>query len=174
LRDATGDIHARLDETVGHMPLSSDADYGAFLRAQHRARLAVEKALQGQPPYGLATPPSQAKLLELDLDDLGIHPSSQIEDIAFGSPFEALGAVWVIAGSSMGNRTMLQQRRKKGQAGPQRFLEDSRLGVYFVELRAILGEDHDHLRVAEAIAGATKTFEVFERAFTIERLGVAA
>ena len=35
---------------------------------------------------------------------------------------QILGAAWVLAGSSLGNRAILAQRRKRGLAGPVHFL----------------------------------------------------
>ena len=173
LREATSETHARLDETVGSLPLSSDDDYASFLTAQYLARRVVDAALDAQSPHGITPPPSQTELLQLDLSDLGAVSSQQEHALTLSTPFEALGAAWVIAGSSLGNRTILRQRRKKGLTGPQRFLEDDRLTSYFSNLRAVLSENYPPAEVDEAVLGARKTFEVFERAFSIEQLGVA-
>ena len=173
LREATSETHARLDEAVGHLPLSSADKYAFFLTAQYRARLAVDEAFEKQAPHGMVAPPSQTRLLELDLKDLGSSPTQQCGKLGFDTEFEALGAAWVIAGSSLGNRAILHQRRKRELAGPQRFLEDDRLTSYFSDLRTVLTEIHAATHVDEAVLGATKTFEVFERAFAIKRSGVA-
>ena len=118
-------------------------------------------------------PPSQTELLQLDLNDLGAVSSQQEHALTLSTPFEALGAAWVIAGSSLGNRTILKQRQKKGLSGPQRFLEDDRLTSYFSNLRTVLSKSYPPTEVDEAVLGARKTFKVFERAFSIEQLGVA-
>ena len=173
LREATSETHARLDEKVGSLPLSSDDDYASFLTAQYLARRVVDAALDAQSPHGIAPPPSQTELLQLDLSDLGALPGQQEHKLILSTPFEALGAAWVIAGSSLGNRTILRQRRKKGLTGPQRFLEDDRLTSYFSNLRTVLSGSYPPAEVDEAVLGARKTFEVFERAFSIEQLGVA-
>ncbi|MBX7458293.1 biliverdin-producing heme oxygenase [Qipengyuania sp. 1NDH17] len=170
LRQATGEIHARLDETVGHMPVSSENEYAAFLSAQFAARCAVERALAMQPPMGLAAPPSQAAALAQDLADLGVTPERMPHEFALDTPAAALGAAWVLAGSSLGNKAMLVQRGKTGSKGPERFLSDTGLARYFGGLLHVLDRPHSEADIAQAITGALATFALFEQAFAAVRL----
>lgn len=174
LRQATAEIHAGLDKTVGHLPMASDRDYAAFLSAQHSARSAVERALAAMPPASLSAPPSQLALLKSDLNDLGARPAGFAEYLRLATPNAALGAAWTLAGSSLGNRAMLAHRRKAGLAGAERFLSDERMPRYFAQLRQVLEQPHSATAVREAISGAQESFAIFERAFAALRLEVAA
>lgn len=174
LKQATGKIHARLDQTIGHMPVSSPHEYAAFLSAQFAARCAVERALAVQPPMGLASPPSQAAALAQDLADLGIAPERMSQEFILETPAAALGAAWVLAGSSLGNKAMLVQRTKSGAKGPERFLSDTSLARYFGGLLHVLDRPHSESDIAQATSGAEATFALFENAFAAARLEKAA
>ncbi len=156
------------------MPLSSGQDYGRFLAAQYAARHEVERALCCQPPAGLGAPPSQTDVLASDLRDLDIVPVSYKGTFALEDPFAALGAAWVLAGSSLGNRSMLAQRRKAGRQGPVRFLSDKSLARYFGSLLGILDRPYSDEQGEQVISGALSTFAVFERAFAAGRAETAA
>lgn len=174
LRQATGAIHARLDDMFGEAPVSNDGGYATFLSAQYSARKTVGNALDRQPPEGLGAPPAQIDLLLSDLYDLGVKPCSTQSSFRLDSPAEALGAAWVMAGSALGNRTMLSRRRKAGLHDAERFLSDTRLTTYFSELLGVLHAERDHAEVDEAIEGALRTFAIFESAFATEAVGAAA
>lgn len=152
------------------MPVSSKNEYASFLSAQFAARCAVERALAMQPPMGLAAPPSQIAALSQDLADLGIRPERLSKEFTLDTPAAALGAAWVLAGSSLGNKAMLVQRGKMASEGPERFLSDASLARYFGGLIHVLDRPHSQADILEAIAGALATFAVFERAFAAVRL----
>ena len=156
------------------MPVSSENEYAAFLSAQFAARCAVERALALQPPMGLAAPPSQAAALSQDLADLGVAPERMHEDFKIDTPAAALGAAWVLAGSSLGNKAMLVQRGKSGAKGPDRFLSDTSLARYFGGLLHVLDRPHSEVDTQQAINGALATFALFEQAFAAIRLEKAA
>ncbi|MBX7542051.1 biliverdin-producing heme oxygenase [Qipengyuania sphaerica] len=174
LRQATGDIHARLDRCVGHLPMASDDDYSAFLSAQYVARREIEAALGKVRPADLPDLPGQAHLIAQDLQDLGCEPPRVSGEFAINSPDEALGAAWVLAGSSLGNRAMLAQRRKRDLDGPVAFLADKGLGRYFGKLLEVLSRPHGQEQVEAAIRGARAAFARFEQAFAIQGLEEAA
>ena len=174
LRQATGEIHARLDKTVGHMIVSSEQEYGSFLLAQFAAHRAVERALAMQAPLGIAAPPSQTPTLLQDLADLAIDPPRLLIELTLDSASAALGAAWVLAGSSLGNKAMMAQRRKAGATGPSRFLSDVGLARYFGGLLHVLDRSYSESDTAEAVAGALATFTLFEKAFAAVRLKKAA
>ena len=156
------------------MPLTCDASYACFLQAQYSARCVVEKAVGQCPPLAIAPPPAQSELIADDLRDLQAQLPEPSPPITLSGPAEALGAAWVLAGSSMGNRAMLARRRKAGLAGPVRFFSDERLPAYFATLREVLAAPHDARTVAAAITGARATFAVFEHAFAAHALEQAA
>ena len=156
------------------MPVSSENEYAAFLSAQFAARCAAERALAMQPPMGLAAPPSQAAALSQDMADLGIRPERMPQEFVLDTPAEALGAAWVLAGSSLGNKAMLVQRGKSGAKGPERFLSDTGLARYFGGLLHVLDRPHTEADISRAITGALATFALFEQAFAAVRLEKAA
>ena len=119
---------------------------------------------------GVGPPPSQVDLLLGDLREYGIEPQPIEQSLALTSSAEALGAAWVLAGSSLGNRAILSRRRKAGLQGPERFLSDTQLASYFSEVLRILDAEHDDWEVREAISGALKTFTIFEAAFCKEAM----
>ena len=156
------------------MPVSSRGDYARFLSAQYAARCVVERALAALPPAGLGAPPSQTALLAEDLADLGTRPVAAPNDLKLETPEAALGAAWVLAGSSLGNRAMLAQRRKAGARGPERFLSDHAMARYFGDLlKAMEGERSDSA-IQQATRGALATFAIFENAFSTMQLENAA
>ena len=119
---------------------------------------------------GVRPPPSQLDLLISDLGDFGFEPQPSEQSLSLTSSAEALGAAWVLAGSSLGNRAMLSRRRKAGLQGAERFLSDTRLASYFSELLRALDAEHEDREVREAISGALKTFTIFEAAFCKEAM----
>ena len=165
LKDATEAIHDRIDHAVGALPLLSEKDYAAFLGAQYTARSIVERALAKQSPPEPGSPPSQLQALEADLADLGASPRSGETTIDLRNEYEALGAAWVLAGSSMGNRTILAQRRRAGLTNAERFLSDAAMPRYFKQLLRTMDSFNGQPMVDDAICGASKAFAVFETCF---------
>lgn len=174
LRVATAEVHDRLDRAVGRWPLGSQADYSAFLSAQYRARSAAEKAFQLQNPADLPVPPGQSALLAADLNDLGTAVPPAGGSVAFADSFEALGGAWVVAGSSLGNKSMLAARRKAACPGPDRFLSDQTMAHYFGDVLKVMERDHPTGATQAAIRGALACFDVFEAAFALETVEHAA
>ena len=147
------------------MPLSCDADYAVFLTAQFAAREAIDRALDAMPPMALAAPPLQTALIENDLRDLGFGAPSRLQGIRLDDRHEALGAAWVVAGSSLGNRAILARRKKAGLAGADRFLADGAMPAYFRQVLEIMETSRSPSALAAAIKGAHKAFALFETAF---------
>lgn len=174
LKRATAPVHARLDARVGGLPLGDHAEYAAFLAAQFEARSAIEQALAEYRLPGLARMPSQLAPLAADLSEMGYRATGAMPQTRFASASEALGAAWVVSGSSMGNRAMLVQRHKAGCNGPERFLSDRRMADYFRQLVTVLESAPEGIALAAAVTGAEKAFAVFEAAFTRQELEAAA
>ena len=174
LREATDAAHRRLDAAAGALPLTCDHDYAIFLKAQYSARAAMERAFALTPPAGIEAPPAQTPLLARDIASLGqVLPVSNEAPI-FDNPFEALGAAWVIAGSSLGNRTLLARRRKEGLAGKDAFLSDPSMPEYFKSLLAVIEVVDPETSLEPATRGALKCFALFEGAFADHLMEQAA
>ena len=174
LREATAPVHTRLDRLVGDMPLSSQADYTAFLLAQFEARRLLDKAFADQPPVFLPAPPVQAELIASDLRELVVDTPFFVGQLSLDCAHTSLGAAWALAGSSLGNRAMLLQRRKAGLGGPVRFLSDPAMPAYFQRLVEVLKRPFADCEIAAAVNGANRAFAVFEKAFAAHMLEVAA
>lgn len=165
LRQATGEIHARLDERVGHLPMAAKTDYSTFLAAQYRSRLAMEAAFALQPPPGIEAPPQQSGLIAKDLREMGALCPAPSEAVQLTTPHAALGAAWAIAGSSLGNSAILVRRRKAGLSGSDRFLSDTSMRTYFSQLLPVLSQPFETAQIEEAVEGAKATFALFETCF---------
>ncbi|MBB3033958.1 biliverdin-producing heme oxygenase [Alteriqipengyuania lutimaris] len=140
LRAATQDHHQSLDTALGRLDLAEREDYVRFLTVQARARAGVETWLARYcPPEWM--PPSQAAALERDISDLGHAPLRTTPAFAHGDegPVAWLGAAWVLAGSSLGNRMMERDLSARAPSGwPMAFLRDSAMPAYFKALRPLL------------------------------------
>lgn len=174
LKRATASVHARLDARVGDLPLGEQAEYAAFLAAQLEARSAIEPALGEHRLPDLGPMPSQLESLAADLSEMGYRAPGAMPWTRLANVSQALGAAWVVSGSSMGNRAMLVQRQKAGCSGPERFLSDTRMADYFRQLVKVLESAPEGIELAEAVLGAEKAFAVFEAAFTRQELEAAA
>lgn len=174
LRQATEATHNRIDALAGSLPLTSDGTYALFLAAQYSARHAIEVAFGQVSPAGIAAPPPQCALLAEDLRSLGFKPLCKAAPLQFDDANEALGAAWVVSGSSMGNRAILARRHKLGLSGPERFLSDPGMPAYFRQLVPLLETTASASRLTSAISGAEKTFGLFENAFAAHAFEDAA
>jgi len=161
LRAATATLHDRLDDAMGKMPVGNDTAFARFLTIQYASRTFLDGAFAVQKPAKIGIPPSQIDLLVRDLATLGSEPP-QIDGCAsLVSPAAALGAAWVLSGSSLGNRAMLAQRRKVGLDHADTFLSDPRMPAYFRTLVPLLAGDFDTHEQNQMIDGAVMAFTVF-------------
>ena len=159
---------------AGGLPLASNAHYAMFLSAQYTAREALERAFETQPPRGLPSPPRQTPMIADDLRVLGrAHPTTAAP-ITFANADAALGAAWVVSGSSLGNRTLLAQRRKAGLHTPEAFLSDDAMPLYFRQLLHLLDRPASPASFEHAIIGARQAFALFETAFSASQMEQAA
>ena len=177
LRAATHDDHQKLDDALGRLDLADRHDYGCFLRGQSRARIGVESWLaRCCPPEWL--PPAQTGLIEADLAALGcVGSDTPDEDVpAFAhadeGPVAWLGAAWVLAGSSLGNRMMERELTGRAPEGwPMQFLRDETMPAFFKALRPLLASD-------EINPGAERTaravFAHFSREANRQLVAIAA
>lgn len=159
LRDATSRQHDRLDRLVTAIDLTNPADYVRFLTMQYVARLPVETWLAGK--VSDAPPP----LTDLIADDLAsLNASLPALKLSFTVPGHAdpVGACWAIAGSSMGNRSMLRELTKSNAKGlPTTFLADGAMTTYWQKLKpALEAPAQDRAPAAAAAEAVFATFLV--------------
>jgi|TARA_R100000049_G_scaffold5356_1_gene16006 heme oxygenase len=147
LRTATQDDHQELDDALGRLDLADRHDYACFLRLQSRARIGVESWLARWCPQEWL-PPAQTGLIESDLSALGCARADGFEEnipaftYASQGPLAWLGAAWVLAGSSLGNRMMERELTSRAPEGwPMQFLRDETMPAYFKALRPLLASD---------------------------------
>lgn len=156
------------------MPLSSTGDYASFLGAQFAARAAMEDAFAATSPGMLGQPPKQTQLIVADLAELGHAAPAPVSAPHLRGEARALGAAWVVAGSSLGNRAMLAQRKKVGLSGADRFLSDGAMPAYFKQLLDVLESPENHVPLEAVFDGAHAAFALFECAFAAQQLENAA
>ncbi len=168
LRGATANAHDLLDSTMrsasGWETLD---DYAQFLTLQHAARAPVEAWLAEHAPADLL-PPAQCEAIERDLEALG-RPVLQ-HDVPFapklGENTEGytLGAAWVLAGSSLGNRAILKEVTRAGYGDwPTAFLGDDAMLTYWQGLRRRIERPADIAEIEAASSAATAVFDHFLR-----------
>jgi heme oxygenase len=161
LRTATSEAHDRLDRAMAALDLIQRGDYARFLRVQHAARAPIEAWCQAALPQELL-PPSQLALIEADLADLGESSRTASSRPFIANADGALGIAWALGGSSLGNRAMLADLRKRGGAAlPARFLSDGAMPAFFASLRPKLEQPIDEAAIAGAVAGAHAVFARF-------------
>jgi len=174
LRAATREQHQKLDDLLGRLDLADRRDYTRFLDIQLSARRGVEQWLYlNAPAHWL--PPSQVSLLRRDLEWLGYEPRDARAPsflVLFSDPFEWIGAAWVLAGSSLGNKMMERELAARAPASwPMAFLQDKTMPHYFTALRPLLEDDAAN---REAIDAAKAVFAHFLSLAEQEMLAVPA
>ncbi|MEM7702671.1 MAG: biliverdin-producing heme oxygenase [Pseudomonadota bacterium] len=175
LRKATADAHDRLDSTMRAVAgWSTISDYTRFLSLQYAARKPVEEWLEAHAPADLC-PPAQSPMIAADLTDLGC--ALPTDDLTFDPPSfnpseperghsAILGAAWVLAGSSLGNRAILGEitrlaEREGWPSWPSRFLGDPHMLDFWKRLRAKIENAAEIDTVLMAIQSADLVFEHF-------------
>ncbi|MBU2341071.1 MAG: biliverdin-producing heme oxygenase [Alphaproteobacteria bacterium] len=159
LKRETRDSHDRLDAAMGDWPVGSVEGYALFLQTQYRSREPIERWIAQALPADEA-PPAQAPLIARDLAELGVA-LPETGDFALPEGADPIGLVWALAGSSLGNRSMLRQRQKTGAVGPERFLSDTAMTEFFTRLRARIERPASDALAGPAVAGAKAVFAAF-------------
>ncbi|MDJ0643460.1 MAG: biliverdin-producing heme oxygenase [Erythrobacter sp.] len=168
LRGATASAHDLLDASMrAASGWSSLDDYADFLALQHAARAPVEDWLAETAPQDLV-PPAQCPLIANDLADLGhsVPPMAAPFSLHIDEyrQSHALGAAWVLAGSSLGNRSILKELRRAGHVEwPHAFLGDDHMLTYWQGLRRRIERPAKVAEVEAASAAAAAVFDHFLR-----------
>ena len=166
LRSATAHSHDMLDTSM--RPASdwrSREDYAWFLSTQYTARASVELWLSMFAPADLK-PPEQTPLLAHDLGQLREPiPTTQPRfDMSFQGDATAIGAAWVLAGSSLGNRAILHDMERalpREARWPQQFLSSRAMTAFWKELRSRVEIPVSRNEADEAGRAARCVFEHF-------------
>jgi heme oxygenase len=109
LKSATAGHHARVEAAMPSLDrMSTPAGYAAALRALHGFHAAWEPAIWRTPGVaeaGMDGGRRKLPLLEADLRALGIEPCAPpARDAHFAGAAEALGALYVLEGATLGGR----------------------------------------------------------------------
>ncbi len=167
LRAATMAAHDLLDQTMqAASGWHSLEDYARFLKLQYAARLPVEQWLEVHAPDDLR-PPKQAPLIAHDLAvlKLGIPPPAAPFCMPATTPSMIIGAAWVLAGSALGNRSILKQMRRASAADdcewPSAFLGDEAMLVFWQALRERIERPATMIEASAAAHGASAVFAHF-------------
>lgn len=168
LREATAPAHDALDAAMGDLDLSTRADYVRFLNIQLNARIGVEEwCLQHCPPDLM--PPPQTSLVLQDLARLDAAQAAEPVMFDLASCSEPLGVCWVVAGSSMGNRAMAADLRRRTDGDwPMHFLGNTELPAYFKALRPLIERSYPETRTRSAIAAADAVFAAFRQSWAMQ------
>lgn len=137
--------------------------YARFLTLQYCARKPVETWLTDHAPASLK-PPVQCPLIACDLARMG-HPVPLAGDqfvLSEPHPARTLGAAWVLAGSVLGNRSILKQLSCGPSADwPHEFLADPAMLQFWSALKKQIERPASLEEVASATAGASAVFAHF-------------
>ena len=172
LRGATEAAHDLLDGSMrAAAGWKTQEHYARFLKLQYAARFPVESWLESNAPERLC-PPAQCMLIAEDLRALDEDIPSGAD--AFDLPLlrgperdaQILGAAWVLAGSSLGNRSILGEVRRIAMATgeapwPARFLGDEAMLEFWKRLRPMLETSAEMEQVELASAAASAVFDHF-------------
>ncbi|MBX7497053.1 biliverdin-producing heme oxygenase [Qipengyuania sp. 6B39] len=170
LKSATRAQHDALDAHLS--PLAVEGDYRIFMEIQHAARAPAESWLGGLSTE--AVPPLQSPLIAMDLAELGAEPAAAMLPFHPQDHREALGVIWALAGSSLGNRAILQRRRKRGEAVADRFLSDPAMPQFWAEFRPRIEREFDAETAGHAITGARRMFITFLTSYQLMTSRLAA
>lgn len=160
LKRETAHMHDTLDSMLVGEALASSDDYARFLLTQYQARKPIEEWVARNLPSDEA-PPIQTPLVAQDLAELGMAVPAATGRFAMPAGAAPIGLRWALAGSSLGNRAMLVQRRKAGLDGPDSFLADDAMPSYFRALRPVLERDVDEGYAGAAVVAASAVFTCF-------------
>ena len=142
-------------------------DYVRFLTLQHAARAPVEEWLADNASQSL-NPPAQCPHIARDLEVLGHSAPPTSHSFALpGSKHpesQSLGVAWVLAGSSLGNRSILKEVRRAGNGSwPHAFLGDEAMLEFWQGLRREIERPAEADEVEAASMAANAVFDHFLR-----------
>ena len=122
LRDATGELHQRIEAKLLPDGQCTRARYGAMLQAFHQVISPVETRLCDLLGDDFLPPPpmSRAERIRADLGTLGreILPGPDSDRLTVESQADAYGVAYVLQGSLLGGTVLLKQMRRDPSKEP--------------------------------------------------------
>ena len=148
-----------LDSEFGPLGMGNTAQFTRFLQVQHAARIGAEEWLAHHPTR-FHRPPAQTPMLARDLAELG---SEAMPAAPFHVPQSAdpTGAIWALAGSSLGNQMILKKRRDAGLDTPPHFLSNPDMAEFFRSIRDELAVPCEAAEAQSPIDAASAVFASF-------------
>ena len=175
LRDATAEIHARLEALTASAGAFEDRRrYGAYLLASLSARAAVEAALKdagAATVWPAFTSRCMASLMQQDAADLGLSasPDMPLQNFVLAGHAATLGALYVLEGSALGARMLVAQARALGlseEFGARHLHAQAADRQIWRDFLCVLETARlDDAGDAEAAAAACEVFSVFAAAY---------
>ena len=172
LREATRELHASLDSSVGGDIARSRESYARFLAASRVAVRAVERGIEARLGPDFAA--SREALLDADLSALGVAPDAvSLEELPIRDEAAAFGAAYVIEGSALGGLVLADRVRSAlGPDAPTAYLSHRGPGSgtgsrwkWFQAQLAAFSARSDAAAHARAAATARAAFDLYARAF---------
>lgn len=163
LRDATADLHTRVDQAFSQADLTTRDGYGRVLTAQAAAHDAVERALDlGGAAEVLADWPKRRRsaLLHSDLRELGIVPPVSLPSPPFEGMAALLGGIYVLEGSRLGGALL---KRSVPADLPRAFLGAADSAAWRSLLQTLDQRIVNNDELQRAIDAARQAFLLFER-----------
>lgn len=173
LRQATDPAHARVDACFPH-GLGDMAAYRRYLLGMQALVSALECALAAaslDDTWREWRHPARDAWLRDDLADLGARPLPAGPDLALDGPAAAAGALYVVEGSALGARQLLDDAKRLGwtSARGARFLHGhggADAGIRWrAYLRCLEGARFEPVEEGAAIDAAARTFAYAEHEF---------
>lgn len=168
LREETGKTHDALEERMAALDLTDRLDYARFLKIQLEARQRIEDWFDAG-AGGDFVPPKLTTLIFSDLYALGERttasaaPKPSSERATLPGDCDPLGVAWVVAGSVMGNRTILARLKKAGAGSlPTAFLADDTMVSFWHRVRDELERPANPAEIAPLVRAAKLTFGLFD------------
>lgn len=163
LRRETRAEHEATDEAYSKLDLASRRGLTAYLQA-HRLALSVAEPVIAAHPCGQDFP-ARVHLVDGDLLALGALPPAPK---SLGLPSHALGAAYVVAGSSLGSQVL----RQRWAASPDPSVQsagslfgDARMLAFWKGFQPTLAASWDEAEDRDAVLlGARETFILFREA----------
>ena len=162
LRSRTRHAHDILDKAMSSECWTTPVGYARFLNAQYIARISFERWAERACPADLR-PPLQSRLLQADMRELMVKETVPSQEFALPDSASALGAVWALAGSSLGNAVILRSLSAEPTCAhlPTRFLSDNSMHEFWKALLPNLNQAYRPQSVEAACNGALAVFSHF-------------
>lgn len=165
LRQGTDDLHMRLDAGIG--PLTTKADYRAYLQGSFAFRTALEPALHAAEAAGWA-PICLAPAIAEDLATLGLSSPRPVTAPALEGIPAIAGALYVLEGSALGGVLIARRAAALGYGPDSGAAHLHRQTAHQGRWRAFLDwmEGHD-LDPRLSVAAARTVFGVALQAYRV-------